>query len=538
MSAPQFPSFNLGSPVNITARAASLRTRIEQARTTGRPFAFDDAGRWLVEICVQAADLHAQGVPLRLHPSNIVEDQMGRFVVATEHPTKEPANDADRACTAPELQPGQPGNARASVYAVGAMLYELITLERVGTGMKRPTDLVADLPENLEAVLGKALVTNPTYRPDDLNALAQALHHLLPEGTVPPPPPADEHALDAVGDFSVDVSLSLLPPALKGPPPGSSPLGSSPLAALGTPGLPALNLGGAMNGLNVGVVHTPTPPSGDRATNELTALKQRLQADPTPHYVVVKDGMDHGPFTAVELLQQIAANTFVDEDVVRDTAAGTLETIAESANFAPFAEHARRHRDIKQEKEAILHVVRLESKSTRSKTLAGMAILGVLLAGAGVWFLTQVGARNDQITVKADKAVNVEAEGNLNVPLKKKGSRVTGTQNGIPILAGGMSCEAAINAYVEEIKIGGQAQADITQGQYAAIMNNGSYFAGCGVPSSMGLNICAAVQNGRAVGVTVVTNPSSPGVASCVAGGVRRLSFPAHPKLDVVRVSF
>jgi hypothetical protein len=54
----------------------------------------------------------------------------------------------------------------------------------------------------------------------------------------------------------------------------------------------------------------------------------------------------------------------------------------------------------------------------------------------------------------------------------------------------------------------------------------------------MSLNICAAVQNGRAVGVTVVTKPSNPGIASCVAGGVRRLSFPAHPKLDVVRVSF
>jgi hypothetical protein len=107
------------------------------------------------------------------------------------------------------------------------------------------------------------------------------------------------------------------------------------------------------------------------------------------------------------------------------------------------------------------------------------------------------------------------------------------------MLAGGMSCEAAVNAYVEEINMGGgKGQADITQGQYASIMNNGSYFAGCGVPSSTGINICAAVQNGRAVGVTVTTRPNSPGLNSCIAGGVRRISFPAHPKLDVVRVSF
>jgi hypothetical protein len=54
----------------------------------------------------------------------------------------------------------------------------------------------------------------------------------------------------------------------------------------------------------------------------------------------------------------------------------------------------------------------------------------------------------------------------------------------------------------------------------------------------MEINICAAVQNGRAVGVTVVTKPRNPGVASCIAGGVRGLSFPSHPKLDVTRTAF
>jgi len=58
------------------------------------------------------------------------------------------------------------------------------------------------------------------------------------------------------------------------------------------------------------------------------------------------------------------------------------------------------------------------------------------------------------------------------------------------------------------------------------------------VPDSMKLNICAAVQNGRAVGVTVVTTPRNGRIASCVAAGVRRLSFPSHPKLDVTRTVF
>jgi hypothetical protein len=54
----------------------------------------------------------------------------------------------------------------------------------------------------------------------------------------------------------------------------------------------------------------------------------------------------------------------------------------------------------------------------------------------------------------------------------------------------------------------------------------------------MSVNVCAAVQNGRAVGVTVTTNPASPGIASCVAGQVRALPFPSHPRLDVARTTF
>jgi hypothetical protein len=116
---------------------------------------------------------------------------------------------------------------------------------------------------------------------------------------------------------------------------------------------------------------------------------------------------------------------------------------------------------------------------------------------------------------------------------------VKGKSGGFPILGGGQSCESAQAAYVEEMSMGGpKGQADLTAGQYGAVLNRGSYFAHCGVPDSMNLNICAAVQNGRAVGVTVSTRPADRRVQSCVAAGVRGLSFPSHPKLDVSRTQF
>lgn len=70
------------------------------------------------------------------------------------------------------------------------------------------------------------------------------------------------------------------------------------------------------------------------------------------------------------------------------------------------------------------------------------------------------------------------------------------------------------------------------------MLNNGSYLGACGVPAHARVDVCAAVQNGRAVGVTVRLTPRAPGVERCVAGRVRRLSFPSHPRLDVARTRF
>src|SRR5205814_8817643 len=64
---------------------------------------------------------------------------------------------------------------------------------------------------DLEMVLAKALVGDPAHRPADLKALAQAIHHLSPTGSLPPPP-ADESHLDHGSGFDVDLSLSMMPP--------------------------------------------------------------------------------------------------------------------------------------------------------------------------------------------------------------------------------------------------------------------------------------------------------------------------------------
>ena len=79
---------------------------------------------------------------------------------------------------------------------------------------------------------------------------------------------------------------------------------------------------------------------------------------------------------------------------------------------------------------------------------------------------------------------------------------------------------------------------DLTAARYGSVLNRGSYFAHCGVPDHVAVHICAAVQNGRAVGVTVRTKPSDRGLERCVAAAVRGLAFPSHPRMDVTRTTF
>ncbi len=490
----------------------TLRAHFEQLRAQGTTCTLEETVGFLVPLAVELSQRHAAGETLFVNPSSISLGENGSFRVDPGLSQIAPTLPRDRACLAPEERSGLPGNARASVYAVGALLYEALTGASVGPGMRRPTELNPAVPPTIELLLAKALVADPSHRPDDLLALAQALHHLAPQASLAPPP-ADESHLDGGADFTVDVSMSMLPPNRR--------MAASPY--------------------DVTVQDKRAQPKRDDRVVALGALKDQLESDPRARYVVVKDGMDHGPFRAIELLQQIATHGFVDSDLLRDSLSNDERAIKDWDQFAPFAEQARLHRDIKAEKAALERTVVREQRSTRGKAFFGIIALGALLAVGVVWYFTVRGSKKDDVDVQGETATNVEMEGALKGRKRAggaKGGGVVGTQGGFPMLGGGMSCEAAQNAYVEEMKIGQKGQADLTAGQYGAILNSGQYLGACGVPSSMGVSICAAVQNGRAVGVTVTTTPRNPGIAGCIAGAVRRINFPSHPKLDVTRTNF
>ncbi len=105
-------------------------------------------------------------------------------------------------------------------------------------------------------------------------------------------------------------------------------------------------------------------------------------------------------------------------------------------------------------------------------------------------------------------------------------------------ISAGKSCEKAQDENPQEIKMGGKQTKDLTAEQLGQPMKTSSFMAGCGLPDSSNAEICAAVKNGKPLGVSVKVNPANNKVAACIDRSVRKLSFPKSEKLDVVKQTF
>ena len=91
--------------------------------------------------------------------------------------------------------------------------------------------------------------------------------------------------------------------------------------------------------------------------------------------------MDHGPFTAVELLQQIASHAFHADHGLRDEISGRSLPIADWEEFAPFAEQAGLLREKRAEEKAVVRAADADKKRGVAKSIVAASVLVVALGG-------------------------------------------------------------------------------------------------------------------------------------------------------------
>jgi hypothetical protein len=105
----------------------------------------------------------------------------------------------------------------------------------------------------------------------------------------------------------------------------------------------------------------------------------------------------------------------------------------------------------------------------------------------------------------------------------------------------GDSCEDVINEQRRKASAGevsGEEPPEDQAEEIKAVLNHGTYLDACDVPETTSVDVCAAIMNGAALGVSVTLDPGTNGEASCVANFVRRMEFPAHELVSVARTEF
>ena len=97
----------------------------------------DEALAMVVPLCLDLKNRHARGEKVFVHPSCIVAGPDG-FACIDPSLASAPSDPLDKACIAPEnMKTKAPGNSRASVYSIGAILNEAVTGHTGGPGMAR-----------------------------------------------------------------------------------------------------------------------------------------------------------------------------------------------------------------------------------------------------------------------------------------------------------------------------------------------------------------------------------------------------------------
>jgi hypothetical protein len=509
------------------------------ARTkSGQPLSLHGAYNVVAHVCNALTAVHASGPHGAVRPAAVWMHEDGRVqladllvaraLLARGGTAGMPAQEA--AYLAPELKAGGPPTLASDVFGLGALLYTLLTGRSPTDEFALPSQVHPEASPALDQELFRALAPDPTARHPSADVFRASLLALV--GNAPA-----EAAADFGHEIEVEVNLSLRPAA---PPAGQAVQVQIPKAPkaleLGAP--PEIGSRVSIyDNFRVSVVDAEEAAAArDRRSLAEVDLKDALAKvteDDAPRWMVVKNGMDHGPFSGRQLVNMIVQGEALREHELLNSDTGRRGKIGEFPEFQDFLAQYELVRAERERASALKSAETKDKRSTVFKAGMGLAALAVVGLAGGLYAFTRGDAGEsdrDDAALDMYKRGQLEISGSAGIlPRPTGGARRSGGGGGGGG-GGGMSYEDAMMQAVDIGSAGGGGEQTLSAGTVAGVVNkNLNQLYGACVRGSVGkVKIDIAIAgSGQVLGVTV--NAGDAGFQRCVADQVRKIRFPSFP---------
>ncbi len=502
---------------------ATVAEIVEKRKLRDDPMSLRSVFNILSRSCDALAHAHHHTSHGGIRPSAIWLARSGRVkladfgvissLVSTHGPSVLSAT--DQACLAPEVKAGGSPTARSDVFGMGAIVYFLLTGKSPADGFVPPSQVHPEAHEEIDQVLLTCLAPDPATRIATAQEVRAAFRALLGEATEAPPV-SEELGLE-IDVEEDDLGLDIAVTSTAAPPPG---------------------------GLVPPITIPQAPVPRESSAVDLSQMLAKITENDAPRWMVVKNGLDHGPFSAGELVETILKVETLSDHVILNMDSGVRKPLGEWPEFESFLEQQQLRTAEQQHKVALAQAERSERRGGVAKFIIGAAVLAVIGIVGLIFILTRESGGSEEIA-SADvdsslyEAGEIAIEGTAGIlpdPPRRRGRRRGGMGGGGMGGGGNVGTyEEAMNRAVElgDVSMGG-SERRLSGGEVAGVMNRhvGRIYRGCvpaeqrrsGLSGSVTIDIAIA-GSGSVLGASARQGSSQ--FKSCINRQVRSVRFPS-----------
>jgi hypothetical protein len=434
----------------------------------------------------------------------------------------------EQACLAPEVKNGVEPSAATDVFGLGAVLYEMLTGKSAAERFVAPSAAHPDATKLVDAILLRCLAAKPADRYATPEEVRSALFPLAVEAQEVPA--SQDFGMEI--DVDIDLASSIAPPR-------PAPSSAAPPPAPGQP--PRIGSRVSIHD-EFRASQAGRPSLVTKQDADLAALLTKITENDAPRWMVVKDGLDHGPFSGRELVEAILKGDVVREHGLMNMDTGQRQVVSEYPEFTEFLDQFAIRKKEQIQREAVERSKKAERRSNLAKYMIAIGVMAVLGLSIGAYLWTRPESSEEASDTGRLAALyesgDIDIEGTAGIlpdpPAGRRGSR--GGHGSRSASRGNLSYEEAMNQAVD---LGDVSQAGserrLTSADVAGVMNrhiNTLYrcvsqeLRGGGHLGRVEIHLAIA-GNGQVLGASA--QQGSGGFRGCIEAKVRQVRFPTFP---------